>query len=492
MTSYRYIELDSTYRDRTRFSNPANFEIHLSQSGNKTILNALDPVSESTPVNTFNNSFDAGGGATLTDGAAGGLLAPAAGSNGASSSNLTWNVLALSGDPIRIDNYYNGAVMVITQAAPAVGPIERRIVSYKFISDLGATDVFQVTFDQSLPDTMNPASAQTYNIFNPTNVTDTSNPQFFVPNSTVASNFYTGAILYNETRSQSRPIADFDAVTRLLTLDTSGTTTSTTGPVTGWAATDVVSIRNVSPMNSGSLAAFTNTTTLTLAAGASSIDDFYNGHYLRLTETTGAGIPPELRAAPINEIRRIIDYDGATRVATVIPGFSTTAAGLEYEVLGFSRDNVVNLNYTGSMVSQQESVCYEVELLNLILPNRVLNSGAGSRITFYPYLYVEFQNISSPSSGNKGIIYSNNPNSNKMLFRAAINDVPNPVVSPFIKINGSGAVQTIKFKPNDAMKFAVYLPNGELFTLKDEDTTSPMAPDPLIQISAMFAIKRLS
>ena len=80
----------------------------------------------------------------------------------------------------------------------------------------------------------------------------------------------------------------------------------------------------------------------------------------------------------------------------------------------FSYDNEVPFTYTGSLVSQQEMVCYEVELLNLILPNRTLKSGG--RSAFYPFFYVELQNISSSSAGTKNIIYSNNPNSTRIVI----------------------------------------------------------------------------
>ena len=45
MSNTRYIEIDSTYRNRTDWPLPANFEIRLAQSGTKGKLDALDPVS---------------------------------------------------------------------------------------------------------------------------------------------------------------------------------------------------------------------------------------------------------------------------------------------------------------------------------------------------------------------------------------------------------------------------------------------------------------
>ncbi len=53
----RYLEIDSTYRDRNRFSNPSDFEIPISQAGARDRFTALDPVSLSTPLTIFDGSW---------------------------------------------------------------------------------------------------------------------------------------------------------------------------------------------------------------------------------------------------------------------------------------------------------------------------------------------------------------------------------------------------------------------------------------------------
>jgi hypothetical protein len=78
-----------------------------------------------------------------------------------------------------------------------------------------------------------------------------------------------------------------------------------------------------------------------------------------------------------------------------------------------------------------------------------------------------------------------------MLFRALVNDTPTPLISPFIKIDGDGMIHTVKFRPNDTFKFAVYHASGELFKTEDNDTYSPEPPNPMVQISACFSFKRI-
>ena len=45
MSTARYIEVDSTYRNRLEWPNPAEFEMLISQTGRKDRNNAVDPVS---------------------------------------------------------------------------------------------------------------------------------------------------------------------------------------------------------------------------------------------------------------------------------------------------------------------------------------------------------------------------------------------------------------------------------------------------------------
>ena len=158
-------------------------------------------------------------------------------------------------------------------------------------------------------------------------------------------------------------------------------------------------------------------------------------------------------------------------------------------ITSFSRDNFSPLSYNGSIVSQNQTVCCEVSLISLTLPNSPLASG--SRIAFYPFVYVEFINATSPSGASNQIIDSNNPNSNKALFMAAIGNVSNPGQQTFVNLSGSGMTQIIKFKPNDNLKFSVYLPDGSPFQPLALEILSPYPPDIRSQIDAVFSFRRI-
>ena len=257
------------------------------------------------------------------------------------------------------------------------------------------------------------------------------------------------------------------------------------------------------------LSFFLTTTTLGVVTSASTFilnltsteNNFYTGQFIRILPGlnpyrynvfSDSSILSDSLTAPVCEIRRILSSTaGATTSVTVHPSFSVApSAGNIVEILNFSYDNLAPFVYTGSVVSQQEMVCYEIELENLILPNDVLHGGAGGRIAYYPYVYVELQNVSASGSGLKNIIYSNNPNSSKMLFRCPVNDINTDMLAPFVKISGDGMVQTIKFKPNDNLKFSVTFQNGEIFNTVGSESYSPFPPNLKYQISALFSIKR--
>jgi hypothetical protein len=71
-------------------------------------------------------------------------------------------------------------------------------------------------------------------------------------------------------------------------------------------------------------------TTITLASGESATDDFYNGMLVRITSGTGSG-----------QVRRITDYVGSTKVATVDSAWTTTPDNTSVYRVGVFDDSSV-------------------------------------------------------------------------------------------------------------------------------------------------------
>lgn len=465
----RYIEIDSTYRNRNEWPLPGEFEVLISQSGTKGRYDAVDPVSRATPLLTWTsnlfNQLVIGNSVVVS------ITTPPVLPdflNGLNTENA-FVITAVVGTLQQKYNYYVGATVTD-------GTQYKKIIRYAYagVDSTGLLDRAFVLLDEKFASL--PASIT---IYDPTDVSNTSKPYFFVPSSESYDNYYYGYFLYNETLNEYREISYYDNLEHMISLKIDGTGINL--PITGWSVTDNYSIREEIPNITGTIGAPTASVIPLINPSLSTVNNFYYKFFLRLT------------SGPVkNEIRTIISYDGATTTATVYPSFSSAPIiGDTFEILAFSYDNSVPFSYSGSLVSQQEEVCYEIELLNVVLPNKTLKVGIGSRIAYYPYVYVEFSNISSAGAGTRNIIYSNNPNSTKMLFRCAVDDIENPATSSFINLNGGGMKQTVKFKPNDSLKFSVRLSNGEIYETQEEEYYGPFLPNPNIQISALFSIRRL-
>ena len=544
MSNARYIEIDSTYRNRNEWPNPAEFEILISQTGRKDMNNAQDPVSLAAPIGiswspkTFNRNSNSG------------LIVTNVRSIGIQNQADQKTIITFNdNNPTYafniIDGYYNGVVLKNITESNSTTTVAGRISSFVYLSQTSATNnMFQITLDSTIKikdgDEIQIADPTYLNTYS---TGDTNFSYFFVPNGRSGVNAYTGYILYNKSIGLYSPILGYDPITKLIKVIVDPSI---------WTVDHIYSINKEAPIKlnptptiaSGNHSSFSldntifsdqqnfyknssillnngetrlitryetftgitnanapDTTTIYFPENASNINGFYNNAYIQIgTESkkiinyTVSDNPPTRIASidPSDPFSSVILKDTLFTFRTIfVDKLFTNTDAETIELLPFSHDNHNPFVYTGSMVSQQEAVCYQVELMDLILPNKILDCGFGSRIAFYPYLYVEITNISGSNTGMKNTIYSNNPNATSMIFRVPIYDVQNPIASAFVKLDGDGMVQTVKFKPNESIFFSVHLPNGELFKILEEEKYSPYSPNQDIQISALFSFKRV-
>ena len=213
------------------------------------------------------------------------------------------------------------------------------------------------------------------------------------------------------------------------------------------------------------------------------VPGYYKGYSITIHET--------------GETRYITDYDGITTLylnkplsIPIQPGFTCSIHQTgQINIVSFSKNNVNSLQYSGSIVSQSETVCYEIALLELTVPNVPLTSSG--LITDYPFIYVQLSNDTSPNRASPSLIYSNNPSSRNAVFIAPVTDISDPTTDLFIKLGNPVMKQTMKFKPNDNLFFSIFLPDGTLFQTFQNDTVSPYPANDLLQVHATFSIRRL-
>jgi hypothetical protein len=301
--------------------------------------------------------------------------------------------------------------------------------------------------------------------------------------------------LYDENINDYRTITYYDDINRTISCEPWNI---------GWATpvVDNFSIRKEPPVfplrNSANIFILGSSTSTNIqftntGPGLSTAPDFYKDYFIRIRpfRTGTFGIYGSVKS----ESRRITSSNTSSPTSSflVYPPFNTTnfAGPQTYtvEIEEFSYDNAVPFTYTGTLV-QQASAC-EFELVNLTLPNYPLITGAWGRIAFYPYVYVMLSNVSSSSSHLTNVIYSNNPNAVKMIFRVPIYNVQDPLTTPFVRLADINMMQTIKFKPDDNLFFTVLLPNGDVFNTKLTEYFSPAAPNSENQVTALFRCKRV-
>jgi hypothetical protein len=156
----------------------------------------------------------------------------------------------------------------------------------------------------------------------------------------------------------------------------------------------------------------------------------------------------------------------------------------------FLGDSARPMQYSGSMTSVTQMVCYSVRVASLCIPNQVLDLPNGGLTSSYSYMFFELTNETASSSHNRNVIYSNNPNSVFATFMCPISDINSPLLTRFLKIFSAGN-QIIKFRPNDDLKIRLFMPDGLTFNTNIRDYLPPVIPNPLLQISVLLEINRL-
>lgn len=451
----KYMEIDSSYRNRNLFPNPSQFDIMNTQNGNNFNLEtSVDPISLSMPFVSYIPD-------DIQQLNAGGFQITFAVS-------LTSKVVTFSTaqNPSKIANYYSGLSMdVLTNLGNNAGPI--LIKEWLYINTVDNTDCFRITFTPALTHvSVGEDTAVVY--FNVSTNFDMGH--VFIPNGSLNFGEYVGYYIYNETQNEHSVIISYDGDFALASIE----------PKPDWVLTDTISVRKSLPFSFGNFQTGSTTTSVVLSATSNPNTGYYKGYFLRITQ---AGIL-------YNFVCNIMQYTGSPNYIAYLNCVLPTApiSGYTYEILPYYRDNFIPLFYSGTQIQQE--VCYEIQCIHLILPN--VNVETGGIIQSYPYFLMEFQNFSTSNSGMIVSMYSNNPKTKRKLFKIPVTDSSPPYINSFVKLDKCYMSQTIKLNPSDNIKFGIYLPDGRPLVFSTKDTSSPVLPNPSLQVSALFSLKRIS
>jgi len=418
----KYLEIDSTYRNRTLWPLPSHFVLE-----NTRPTPNDDPISDAMPTISWQ-----GGNVNV--------------SGSVVSSNAQTVIITATELSPKL-NYYTNAIL---------SPPETRILSYRYIGSNQA----EITVNSPL------TSITTGTLVTISDTTNLALNRLFVPGmaETTPSNYYIGQILYDETTGGHATITYYDKNTGTITVSNS---------IPGWTASDSYNIRMAIPIQTGT-AGPSSTASKIVGVLASQI-----GSFARI-------LPTYPSIDPAGQVSRIVNYDPFTSTATVFPPYTASPASFSFEILAYTDTNVKQLTYVGT--TQVECVNSVVKLLNLMIPNQLFSIGYGGYPINYPYLYVK---LTPRDSSNINVNCSNNPNGSNTLFRATntyVSYIDNNV--SFVKFSGDNAAIPVRFKIDTDLVFQVTLPNGQPLDYTIKDTTSPVRPNPMIQISALFEITR--
>lgn len=223
-------------------------------------------------------------------------------------------------------------------------------------------------------------------------------------------------------------------------------------------------------------------------AGGSNKADAYKGMFFRNVSTMGSD-------------HRIISYDISTfpsPTITFAPAINEPAGFLVtdfIEIYDIS-DNEGGMNEMGSVANRGSPTNHEIRLEWLRIPRHPLyvandvDVPPSSPLTVnnFSYLLVEFRN---KSFGSSRIIQSNNRYIKNCQFIVPIEDLSTGL-GKFYTVRSPCTIIT-PYNPNDIIKFSVKLPNGQSiqFDPDDEQHDSLSLPNPDMQITAMFSVRRL-
>ena len=519
-----YLEINSSNRNRTQWPLASDFDVFFSQSGTKNKFSAVDPVCISAPRIIFKPFFPITG--SIVQYPTG--VYPDDTGVGAGSAHTNIFVQIPSDQyTSRSPNYYSGAVMVInvgTQEAPQ--SVYYRIFETVFylvgpenIPQTSVIDTYDyflfVLYEKLTPDILPGATFEirdpsqftgsTYPVGPPVTIEQYYFPAIFIPRGVNSNNFYISYIIYNQTLNEWLKITYYNGVTHMAStypydntpFDFSSDVFRHFTPGT-WSREHTYILRKNPPDDLGTIISVNplNPKQVQLSPTSSSIYNYYAGSYLR-NQVPFQFFPYNFN----NPNYKILEYNpqfpdwagppgSVIPVATLDQDYDTTLPN-NYEILYFTTDNEYPFPYNGSIVSFREATCFDIELLNIILPNSLLNTANGSRAVFYPYIYVELTPINNSERFGPNSLTSNNPNARRMLFRALLRDTVSDTTSPFVRIDGGGMRQRVKILPCDNFHFSVHLPNGDLFRTVLPEYYSPDLPNELNQISAVFSFKKV-
>jgi hypothetical protein len=503
MPVQKFLEVDSTYRNRNLYPGTGEFTINISQGNAKTQITASDPVSEAYPdiifkpddITCTKSPHTLNGLKFTFEVASGELIAPHPFDSSSATNEilLSYDFSGVGASPLApnmlVDDYFVGLVLLYSQGKTQ---LMRRITKWKFldVDMINKLQYFVAVLEQNITDFLTNTTT-TFTVYNPSTIPPIG-AFLFIPASVPVDNFYNGYIIWNMTTNTYSVIDEYNGKTHIAHVG------GKTENLTSWGLDDVFVVRKKPPVIfsgslNGVLSGFPNSVKLQTTSSPNMINSFLwmesspadqTRYIKRIVSIIGLDKGGN-HTTDLNRMVSFTDYVNLENTLGLPDGYDMYF----YQLLQYSADISVPFAYSGTMISNSQSSAQELTLNTLILPNVILSNGG--KIWQYPYVYVEVENVSTSSSGNRNVIYSNNPNSYKAVFKVPITNISNPDTYSFLNLSGNGVKQIVNFKQNADVKITIRMPNGTVFQTFTGDNTNGQYPNPFLQITALFGMEKI-
>lgn len=179
------------------------------------------------------------------------------------------------------------------------------------------------------------------------------------------------------------------------------------------------------------------------------------------------------------------------------PVFTTIGAGVLFEIIRYSKNNLTPLRYLGTETGTNNPDCTNLRMTNLIVPNRNVLNGYGGTLANYAFLYVALYSEKTRSYNYP--LITNAAVGPEVLFKVPVtyyND------NTFLALISGDMTQHINFRENDTLHLTIFLPNGEILQYEPDPNEIlfnspgyggnrfPILPNPLFEVSAVFEVTR--
>jgi len=199
-------------------------------------------------------------------------------------------------------------------------------------------------------------------------------------------------------------------------------------------------------------------------------------YYLRIRKASDASL---------NNLIVQVTITGTNQITLSSPLVLT--ANDSIEIIGPGQNIITSLRYASGGAQNIQAGDYELELLWLSVPNQILDVGYGGTLDRYPYIYCSL--YTGITNTTQQVLYSNNPNTSRVLFKVPVNEYFGD--TSFITLKDSKAKQTVYFDPSQDLFFELSLPDGTVVSFNEFDNMPPYPPNPFLQLNILVSMKKI-